>query len=67
MLPDISGDKGASLGWLQIWEGWSKALAWDLDPFDPIDAIKLGVTIRETRGKFGGAGGWTCADLNDIP
>lgn len=52
------------IGWLQIWSGWA---AEGEDLFDPLTSARVGIRIRETRGRFGGTGGWQCADLNGIP
>ena len=58
------GDGGASLGGHQLWEGW--ALEGE-DLMDPVTNTWVAVRVREIRGRFGGAGGWTCADLAGIP
>lgn len=65
--PRAVGDSGNSLGWLQLWKGWPARLGPHLDPFNPVDAIRLAVAIREARGRWGGPGGWTCADLRGVP
>lgn len=62
--PGAVGDGGASLGWLQEWRGWFVA---GEDPFDPVTAARVAVRIRTVRGRFGGAGGWSCATMLGIP
>jgi hypothetical protein len=56
--PRAVGDSGNSLGLHQIWFGWFRA---DENPFDPVTNTMVAVRIRETRGRFGGGGGWSCA------
>lgn len=57
------GDSGQSLGWLQIWRGWFPSFGYaESQAFDPVVNATVAVLIREQRGRFGGAGGWTCAD-----
>lgn len=53
------GDGGASLGLHQLWGGWFRP---DEDPLDPVTNSRVAARVREIRGRFGGAGGWTCAD-----
>ena len=62
--PYVTGDGGASLGLHQLWSGWFRE---GEDPMDPVVNTLVAVRVRETRGRFGGAGGWTCADLAGIP
>lgn len=62
--PGAVGDSGNSLGMLQLWRGWFRD---GEDPFNPITNAWVGARVRETRGRYGGAGGWTCADLRGIP
>lgn len=62
--PQVKGDSGNSLGWFQLWSGWFQA---GEDPFDALTNARVAVRVRETRGRFGGAGGWSCAGLNGIP
>lgn len=62
--PWVTGDSGNSLGLFQLWSGWFRA---GEDPFDPLTNARVAVRVRETRGRFGGGGGWSCADLNGIP
>ena len=52
------GDRGASLGTHQLWRGWFRA---GEDPFDPVVNARVAVRVREALGRFGGAGGWSCA------
>ena len=61
--PDAVGDAGASLGTWQIWVGWFFE---GEDPFDPLTNARVAIRIRETRGRFGGGGGWTCAGILGI-
>ena len=62
--PYVTGDGGASLGLHQLWSGWFRE---GEDPMDPVVNTLVAVRVREIRGRFGGAGGWTCADLAGIP
>ena len=62
--PLAKGDSGNSLGLWQLWSGWFRA---GEDPFDALTNARVAVRVREIRGRFGGAGGWSCADLNGIP
>lgn len=57
--PGAVGDSGNSLGWYQIWTGWFRE---GEDPYDPATNLAVALRIRETRGRWGGGGGWTCAD-----
>lgn len=61
--PGAVGDGGNSLGWFQIWTGWFRE---GEDPFDPETNLRVALRIRETRGRWGGGGGWTCADILNI-
>lgn len=36
------------------------------DLMDPVTNARVAVRVRELRGRFGGAGGWTCADLGRV-
>lgn len=58
--PNAIGDGGNSVGMLQLWLGWFLP---GEDPFDPLTNARVALRVRETRGRFGGGGGWTCADL----
>lgn len=64
LSPYAKGDSGSSLGWLQLWGGWFRE---GEDPFDAVTNARVAVRIREIRGRFGGAGGWSCADRLGIP
>lgn len=61
--PYAAGDSGNSLGVFQLWRGWFRD---GEDPFDPLANARVAVRVREIRGRFGGGGGWSCADLNGI-
>lgn len=61
--PGAVGDAGNSLGLHQMWAGWARD---GEDLMDPVVNARVAVRVRETRGRFGGAGGWTCADLEGI-
>jgi len=62
--PYAKGDSGSSLGWLQLWGGWFRP---GEDPFDAVTNARVAVRVREVRGRFGGGGGWSCADRLGIP
>ena len=62
--PRAIGDSGNSLGLFQLWTGWFRE---DEDPYNPYINASVALRVRHTRGRFGGAGGWTCADLWGIP
>jgi hypothetical protein len=47
-----------------LWGGWFRE---GEDPFDAVTNARVAVRIREIRGRFGGAGGWSCADRLGIP
>ena len=61
--PGAVGDGSNSLGLHQLWTGWFRE---GEDPFDPVTNARVALRVRETRGRFGGGGGWTCADLLGI-
>lgn len=61
--PGAIGDSGASLGWFQINRFWFHE---GEDPFDPLTNLKVALRIRALRGRWGGGGGWTAADLAGI-
>jgi len=61
--PGAVGDSGNSLGLFQLWSGWARP---GEDLFDPLTNARVAVRVREIRGRFGGGGGWSCADLNGI-
>lgn len=59
--PEAIGDGGNSIGLMQMWYGWaSKAGVTDL--LDPVQNLIAAKYVREVRGRYGGGGGWTCAD-----
>lgn len=62
--PAAVGDGGQSLGWLQLWRGWFRP---GEDPYDPVVNAAVGLRVYQARGRFGGPGGWTCADILGIP
>lgn len=57
--PYAVGDGGNSLGAWQLWRGWFRP---GEDPFDVLTNARVALRVREMRGRFGGAGGWSCAD-----
>lgn len=59
--PDAVGDGGNSLGLLQMWYGWAKP-AGVTDLMDPLQNIIAAKYVREVRGRYGGGGGWSCAN-----
>jgi len=68
------GDSGNSVGFHQIgksrpgWDGWFIPAGLNEEMWsDPLVNTRAALYIREYRGRFGGAGGWTCADLLGIP
>jgi hypothetical protein len=62
------GDGGRSLGWFQLWTGWAAWYGVQVDAlFDPATNAAVARAVFEHRGRWGGAGGWTCADLLNIP
>ena len=66
--PEAIGDGGNSRGWLQLWTGWFPDAGYSLDQWtDPVVNAAVGVHVREVRGRFGGVGGWSCADHLGIP
>jgi hypothetical protein len=51
---------------MQMWYGWaSKAGVTNL--LDPVENLIAAKYVREVRGRYGGGGGWTCADKLGIP
>jgi hypothetical protein len=57
--PEAIGDNGNSFGWLQLWNGWFPAAGFLPGQYkDPFVTARVGLFVRETRGRFGGAGGW---------
>lgn len=61
--PYAVGDSGASLGLHQLWYGWARE---GEDLMVAETNTWVAVRVREIRGRFGGKGGWTCADLLGI-
>ena len=63
------GDGGNSLGAWQLWHGWFPAavragvVAPEYEWLDIQVQARVAVYVRQVRGRFGGGGGWTCADL----
>ena len=67
-MPWKQGDGGASRGLFQLWTGWFPHFGIPLDGWDnPLTNARVALFVRQERGRFGGAGGWSCADLNGIP
>ena len=65
--PGAAGDSGNSLGVHQLWTGWARAAGYSVDElYDPVVNTIVAVYVREVRGRFGGKGGWTCADILGI-
>lgn len=65
--PYAVGDGGNSLGMFQLWYGWARPMGYAPDDlYDPAKAARTALYVREVRGRFGGGGGWTCADLSGI-
>lgn len=65
---DAVGDGGMSLGIWQLWRGWFPRADLDITHWaDPVTNARTALYVREVRGRFGGAGGWTCADKLGIP
>ncbi len=64
--PEAIGDGGNSIGLMQMWYGWaSKAGVTDL--LDPVQNLIAAKYVREVRGRYGGGGGWSCAETLGIP
>lgn len=60
--PFASGDNGNSLGIFQLWYGWFPAMGYDvLDWSDPVVNASVALRVYQSRGRWGGAGGWSCA------
>lgn len=56
-----------SRGLWQLWSGWFRAAGYSLaDWQDPHVNAATALYVRETRGRFGGIGGWSCADKHGI-
>lgn len=66
--PTAVGDGGNSLGGFQVWSGWFAPAGESRDAWaDPHVNARVALYVLTTRGRWGGAGGWTCADLRGIP
>lgn len=66
-FPGVTGDSGRSLGLFQLWTGWATWYGVPPDAlYDPATNARVARAVREHRGRWGGAGGWTCADLLGI-
>ena len=65
--PYAVGDGGNSLGAWQLWRGWWAAAGQDLGQWaDPLTNARVALYVRSVRGRFGGPGGWSCADRMGI-
>lgn len=65
---DAVGDGGMSLGIWQLWRGWFPRADLDITHWaDPVTNARTALYVREVRGRYGGPGGWTCADKLGIP
>lgn len=62
--PGAIGDSGNSLGLMQLWRGWAGP---NDDLLDPVTNVRVAVKVRETLGRFGGSGAWSCATSLGIP
>lgn len=66
--PGAVGDGGNSLGLFQLWTGWFPAAGYSVEQaYDPVVNARVALYVRQVRGRFGGNGGWSCAELNNIP
>lgn len=70
------GDGEQSLGSFQNWTGWfdgpngavrAGVIPADYDWRDIVTQVRVAIFARQQRGHYGGGGGWTCADMLDIP
>ena len=62
--PGAVGDGGNSLGLFQLWTGWFPAAGYSVEQaYDPVVNARVALYVRQVRGRFGGGGGWSCADL----
>lgn len=65
--PLARGDNGNSLGLMQLWRGWAPWYGVEAEALmDPATNIAVAYAVYEHRGHWGGAGGWSCADINGI-
>lgn len=61
--PYAVGDGGNSLGLFQLWRGWWPSAGEHLDLWaDPLVNARVALHARQARGRWGGGGGWSCAD-----
>ena len=66
--PAAVGDSGNSVGLFQLWRGWFPSFGFDPNGWsDPVTNARVAVLVRQQRGRYGGGGGWSCADINGIP
>lgn len=64
---DALGDSSGSLGIHQLWSGWFSRAGYATSQWsDPVVNTKVALYVREELGRFGGSGGWTCANMNGI-
>ena len=60
---DAVGDGGNSVGMWQMWRGWFSQAGIDGEAWaDPVSNARVALYVRQVRGRFGGGGGWSCAD-----
>lgn len=65
--PYAVGDGGNSLGLMQLWRGWFEPAGYSVgQAFDPLVNARVALYVRQVRGRFGGAGGWSCAERTGI-
>lgn len=65
--PAAVGDQGRSLGLFQLWRGWAPWAGYEPEQLlDPSINASVALKVLQHRGRWGGAGGWTCADLEGI-
>lgn len=61
--PYAVGDSGSSLGLFQLWTGWFAPAGYSpAQAFDPVVNSRAALYARQLRGRWGGGGGWSCAD-----
>ena len=47
----------------QLWRGWFHSAGFDGEAWsDPVVNARTALYVRLVRGRFGGRGGWSCAD-----
>lgn len=65
--PNAQGDGSGSLGLHQLWSGWFSRAGYSTSQWaDPVVNTKVALYVREQLGRFGGSGGWTCANIHGI-